>query len=69
MQRIGYTLKEAVADLVNNSIDASAHKVLVRFFRGTQAITQVAIVDDGSGMDEETLRHAMQYGVQTHRRD
>ncbi len=35
MQRIGYSLEEAVADLVDNSIDASASSILVRFFLET----------------------------------
>lgn len=64
MQRIGYTLEEAIADLVDNSIDASAAHVLTRFFRNDHSLTQVAIVDDGLGMDETSLHRAMQYGVQ-----
>jgi len=65
MQRIGYSLEEAVADLVDNSIDASASNILVRFFRNANSVTQVAFVDNGKGMDETTLHRAMQYGVQT----
>lgn len=64
LQRIGYSLDEALADLVDNSIDASSSNILIRFFRSGSSITQVAIVDDGKGMDETTLHRAMQYGVQ-----
>lgn len=63
ISRIGYSLPESIADIVDNSIDAGARHVLVRFLRTPAAITGVAIVDDGSGMDERTLDHAMRFGV------
>lgn len=64
LRRVGYELHEALADLIDNSIDATAKKVLIRFIRTASSLTKVAIVDDGTGMDEETLQRAMQYGVQ-----
>ncbi|HJX83255.1 MAG TPA: ATP-binding protein, partial [Candidatus Angelobacter sp.] len=64
LQRVGYTLEDALADLIDNSIDANARKVLLRFFRDSTKLTRVAIVDDGGGMDETTLHQAMQFGVQ-----
>lgn len=64
LQRIGYTLEDALADLIDNSIDATAHKVLLRFFRTDKKILRIAVVDDGHGMSEQTLHRAMQYGVQ-----
>jgi hypothetical protein len=68
LQRIGYSLDEALADLVDNSIDAGASNVRIRFLRTNSSITQVAVVDDGKGMDEATLHRAMQYGVQMEHR-
>lgn len=68
LQRIGYSLEEALSDLIDNSLDAGAKNVLIRFFRNERAITQVAVVDDGEGMDEATLHRAMQYGVQVDHR-
>lgn len=64
LQRIGYTLEDALADLIDNSIDAQATKVLVRLFRTQKRILRIAVVDDGQGMSEQTLHRAMQYGVQ-----
>ena len=64
LQRIGYNLEDALADLIDNSIDAQARNVLIRFLRDTKRITKVAIIDDGLGMDEDKLHRAMQYGVQ-----
>ena len=60
--RIGYSLEEAVADLVDNSIDARATDVLVRFLYDRKSIRRVFIVDNGRGMREETLRDAMRFG-------
>lgn len=60
--RIGYSLDEAVADLVDNSIDAEATDVLVRLLYDRKSIRRVFIVDNGRGMHEETLRSAMRFG-------
>jgi hypothetical protein len=61
--RIGYKLPEAIADIVDNSVDAAARHILIRFFCSDSAIRRVAIVDDGCGMSEASLLHAMQFGA------
>ncbi|MFO1503490.1 MAG: ATP-binding protein [Steroidobacteraceae bacterium] len=63
MSRIGYTLEEALSDIIDNSIDATAGVILVRFVRGADRINQILIIDDGRGMLPEELQAAMQYGV------
>lgn len=60
--RIGYRLEEAVADLVDNSIDAHANNVLVRFQTHAEGIHSVIIADDGDGMSDGQLREAMRIG-------
>ncbi len=60
--RIGYSLEEAIADLVDNSVDAGATDVLVRLLYDRKNIRRVFVVDNGRGMSEETLRRAMQFG-------
>ena len=64
MQAIGlnYALEAAVADLVDNSIDADATDVLVRFIRNGARISNLCVVDNGCGMDEAELEHAMTLG-------
>lgn len=61
--RIGYRLDEALADLIDNSIDASATTILIRFVRTDITIDRIVIADDGEGMDDAFLRHAMQFGA------
>ncbi len=57
--RIGYKLTEAVADIVDNAVDAKAKNVLIRFFCSDDKIRRVAIVDDGEGMTDAALLTAM----------
>ena len=64
--RIGYELPEALADIIDNSIDAHARTVTVTFLRDDERILAVLIGDDGDGMDAATLEQAMQFGVSAH---
>ena len=63
-KNIGYSLDAAVVDLVDNSIDAGADIVLIRFLRTEDELLSLALVDNGCGMSEETLVRAMQFGGQ-----
>jgi hypothetical protein len=68
MSRIGYSLEEALSDIIDNSIDAEAKTVVIRFICGKDRINQIVIADDGHGMSPDELQRAMQYGVrQPHR--
>ncbi|MFD5630527.1 ATP-binding protein [Streptomyces sp. NPDC127072] len=62
----GYGFEVAVADLIDNSIDANARNVVVHFLRDDERVTSLLIVDDGLGMSDEALDAAMTVG---HRRD
>ncbi|RAK59464.1 hypothetical protein DJ021_06420 [Phenylobacterium hankyongense] len=61
--RIGYDLAEALADLIDNSIDAEASLVEITFFRNTERLTAVTIADDGRGMSASALKTAMQFAT------
>src|SRR5690242_977727 len=63
LRSIGYSFEVAVADIVDNSIDAGARKVLIRFVVRSDDILDLVIVDDGDGMDAATLREAMRFGA------
>lgn len=61
LRDIGYDLPSAVADLVDNSIDAGATTVSVDVCRkGERSFIRIA--DDGRGMTERVLDEAMRYG-------
>ena len=57
MRSVGYTLEAALADLVDNSISASAAEVNVEF--AAEPYDYVSVVDNGHGMSHEEARTAM----------
>jgi hypothetical protein len=61
LRDIGYDLPSAVADLVDNSIDAGAENVEVTF-EEDGANSWIRIADDGMGMGGAELDEAMRYG-------
>jgi hypothetical protein len=63
LRDIGYDLPSAVADLVDNSIDAGAENIDVTF--GEEGSSSwIRIADDGMGMTPRELDEAMRYGSQ-----
>src|SRR5262249_28546416 len=62
MRAIGYSLETAIADIIDNSIAAKSHSISIRFF--PDGDPYVTILDDGEGLTEEELTHAMQHGSQ-----
>ena len=61
MRDIGYTLETALADIVDNSITAGSSNI--RLFASTdRASLQIAILDDGQGMDSDEILTAMRMG-------
>lgn len=59
MRSVGYSLETAVADLIDNSISANSKNVVISF--EFSADKYVAILDNGDGMDEVSLRTAMRF--------
>ncbi|NFG28495.1 ATP-binding protein [Clostridium botulinum] len=57
---IGYNLESALADILDNSIAASARKIDIRFTPYDDPY--IAIIDNGCGMDKEKLINSMRYG-------
>ena len=61
MRSMGYSFESAIADIIDNSISANAKNILIRFpTEPTNCI--VSILDDGVGMNNESLFLAMKYG-------
>lgn len=59
---LNHAFDTAIADLVDNSIDAHASRVLVRFVvRGGLAVG-LLVIDNGQGMDAASLDSAMRLG-------
>lgn len=63
LRAIGYNLGTALADIIDNSISASAKNIWIsRTWEGDQ--TTITIKDDGKGMTNEELIEAMRPGSQ-----
>ena len=62
MRSMGYTFEAAIADVIDNSISASASSVRVLFPTSALEKIVVGILDDGIGMSKDTLFEAMRYG-------
>ncbi|MDJ0378490.1 ATP-binding protein [Cryobacterium sp. PH31-L1] len=56
-----HSFETAIADLVDNSVDAAATQVLLRFLQLNGAVTGFQIIDNGHGMDSEALDQAMTF--------
>lgn len=65
----------ALAELIDNSLQATATRVEVGFIEEQQearknfTVSEISLWDNGVGMDLDTLRVAMQFGGGTHRKD
>lgn len=59
-----HTLESAVADVVDNSVDARATKVSVRLLTEKDRLVQIEILDNGRGMGDEAITAAMTIGHQ-----
>jgi hypothetical protein len=57
-----HTLEGALAELVDNSIDAHSAVVTVRFLEGDGSLTRIDVIDAGYGMGEDDINSAMTLG-------
>jgi len=64
MQSLGrnHAFETAIADVVDNSVDAGAQNTLIRFVRDGDRLIGLLVVDDGHGMNEKQLDVAMTIG-------
>ena len=65
LRDIGYSFEMALADLVDNSISASAANI---YLYALPSIDMLAILDDGLGMSDGMLIEAMRLGTQKENR-
>jgi len=57
---IGYSIESAVADIIDNSIAASATEIDI--FYNTMPHPYIAIIDNGNAMDSDKITESMRYG-------
>ena len=59
---LNHSLSSAIADLVDNSLDASATRVLIRLVRDRARLASLLVIDDGEGIHPEDMDRAMTVG-------
>lgn len=64
LRKVGYDNYSALMDIIDNSVDAGAGKVEVAIYHHNKEV-EFLIVDEGSGMDKETLSQALRLGSET----
>lgn len=64
LRHLGYNNYSAIADLVDNSFDADATEVHINI-TNKNSEPSISIADNGSGMDETTLKEAIKLGSET----
>jgi hypothetical protein len=64
MRDLGYSLKTALADIIDNSITANARSIEI-FANTSSSNCQLAVIDDGCGMEEREILAAMRPGSQS----
>jgi hypothetical protein len=70
LSRIGYTPSSAICDIIDNSIMAKANNIYIHIERGNERyadnrkgnVKEYLIIDDGNGMDENTMLRALELG-------
>lgn len=62
LRGLGYSLGDAVADIIDNSISAGSGRVWVDYSLTTPSESWLSIRDCGCGMNDEELRNAMRLG-------
>jgi histidine kinase/DNA gyrase B/HSP90-like ATPase len=66
LRHLGYSNHSAVADLIDNAIDADAQSIAIEVVREKGDFV-ISVLDDGIGMDDVTLDEAMKLGSDTDR--
>ena len=66
LRELGYDSYASILDIIDNCIDAHAAKIDIEIGEQKGDIV-ITIDDDGTGMDEETLREALRLGSDTER--
>lgn len=59
----GYDFSTALADIVDNSVDAGAKRIDIAINLDADGDVSVSVADNGCGMDRKSLLNAMTYGA------
>ena len=69
LRESGFDFPTAIGELIDNSVQAKAKRIDIIPKIDGSVITQISVVDDGDGMNEETLNGCPQLGFSTRYND
>jgi len=64
LRAVGYSSYSAIADIVDNSLDAQADKIAIAIVKDGDNV-KISVMDNGTGMDVQTLTEALKLGSET----
>ncbi len=64
LRAVGYSTYSAIADIVDNSLDAQADKIAIAVVKEGDKV-RISVMDNGIGMDADTLTEALKLGSET----
>ena len=68
MRNNDFSTEAAIAEVIDNSIQADAKNIKIKFFKhkpqgkNKERVSKIVFGDDGIGMDQETIQYALQVG-------
>src|SRR3954468_1617543 len=62
----GYDFNTALADVIDNSVDAGASNIAVRIDMDADGDIVISVADNGCGMNRNALLNGMTYGAAGH---
>ncbi len=62
---IGYTVEEALSDLIDNCIDAKSTEALIEIGKNENGIQYIRVIDNGHGISPSELEEAMGLGYKS----
>ena len=62
----GYDFNTALADVIDNSVDAGASHIAVRIDMDAEGDIVISVADNGCGMNRDALLNGMTYGAAGH---
>ncbi len=66
LRHLDYSNLSAICDIIDNSVDAGASQIIVNIIPGeSSGVERIEIIDDGKGMDQDTLDEALKLGSET----
>lgn len=64
---VSYSVSQALADLIDNSIDASAETIVIQFGRTNDELKFIQVIDDGEGITPKHIDTAMGWGYESNK--